>query len=250
MTYDILRYMVNRIYERDKRKEIVLKGGTALLSKASKILPEMLRYTHDVDFHVGSEEEFKEVFTGIEDWLNSGTLNYIFTIVKVRELSGTSAGFVFDVEEFDGTVERVGIDLNIAPMSVITVTHLSDMHMPAYDEYTMLVDKLSAVLSGKTLRRVKDIYDIYLLLHMCDIEVKRLRLAASAKRPNMTVIYPFIPANMQQIEHAYDALTGISNKPPFEVIYPVVSNFIIGYIEDDIGDAQWNHSTKSWVGRC
>lgn len=94
---DILTYMVNRLGLKCKRGDLVLKGGLALEDKLRATAPDFLRYTHDIDLHVGSVETYTEVFGGIESWLNSGTKQYMFKSTKVRDFKNGSAGYDFVV---------------------------------------------------------------------------------------------------------------------------------------------------------
>lgn len=106
---DVLIYMVNRLSLKCTRGDLVLKGGLALEDKLRATAPDFLRYTHDIDLHVGSIETYTEVFGDIESWLNSGTNKYVFKSTKVRDFKNGSAGYDFIVSA--GTEQmRVGID--------------------------------------------------------------------------------------------------------------------------------------------
>lgn len=64
---DVLIYMVNRLSLKCTKGDLVLKGGLALEDKLRATAPDFLRYTHDIDLHVGSIETYTEVFGGYRE---------------------------------------------------------------------------------------------------------------------------------------------------------------------------------------
>lgn len=101
------------------------------------------------------------------------------------------------------------------------------------DNYTMLADKLSAMCTGKVLRRVKDVYDTYVLLHIENYDYKRLKKTIELKRPGTVVKmgYPFKPDMYEDLMHAFNQFHGIVNKPDFEEVVRLVSKFLWLYLE-------------------
>lgn len=245
--YDVLVYMVNRLSVRCSRGDLVLKGGTALNDKLKKELPAYFRETRDVDFHVGSVETYLEVFCDVEDWLNLGTELYTFSTVKVRNLSNTSAGFVFRVS--DGRFEdRVGIDLNISPINCITVDTTETFNIPTYDLYMMLADKMSVMCGHVIFRRIKDMYDIYVILHLRDIDKKVLKNSIQMKRPNSVSKSDFmiLPDNYEKLLHSYQKYRGFPNVKFIDVAC-LVTSFMWGFLEDREEFVIWDHNQLIWM---
>lgn len=231
--YDILIYMVNRISERDKERMLVLKGAAALSAKLINKHPEYLRFTHDIDLHVGSSDSVQRVFSDVTQWLNLGTDTYVFELHKDRRQLGNSGGYVFKVIARSGDICKVGIDYNVASLNLIATDIVPSIVCPVYDNYTMLADKLSAMCTGRLPRRVKDLYDIYVLLHLEDYVFPLLCCIAEHKRPDTVRKsgYPFNPESMQHIEHAYKSFQGIANKPALSELLEVVERFLVGYFD-------------------
>ena len=181
---DILTYIVNRLGLKCKRGDLVLKGGLALEDKLRIAAPDFLRYTHDIDLHVGSVETYTEVFGDIELWLNRGTDRFAFKTAKVRDFKNGSAGFDFIVT--DGADQaKVGIYLNVAPMHIISIDYSDTFNIPTYDIYTMLADKMAVMCNRVVFRRIKDLYDIYAILHLTDISYPQLWQRVERKRPGV-----------------------------------------------------------------
>lgn len=246
--YGVLVYMVNRLATRCSRGDLILKGGTALNEKLKRELPGYFRATRDIDFHVGSIETYREVFGDVEEWLNSGTDKYTFVTVKSRTSSNTSAGFVFEVS--DGVnKDRVGIDLNVSPINTITIDTTSTFTIPTYDLYMMLADKMSVVCSPSIYRRIKDIYDIFVILHLRDLNKAILRSSLDSKRPGIVCMENFmiLPDNYPQLSHAYEKYRGFPDVD-FIDIACLVTSFMWSYMSGREELTRWDHNQLIWVG--
>lgn len=211
---DVLIYMVNRLSLKCTRGDLVLKGGLALEDKLRATAPDFLRYTHDIDLHVGSIETYTEVFGDIESWLNSGTNKYVFKSTKVRDFKNGSAGYDFIVSA--GTEQtRVGIDLNVAPMQIISIDYTDTFSIPTYD--------------------------IYAILHLADISYAQLR-----QRPGVISQrnYMLLPEHYDSLQHAFTQFKGIEQHHDFDSIISVVSYFITKYMKGDV--VIWDHNQLIW----
>lgn len=242
---DVLIYMVNRLSLKCTKGDLVLKGGLALEDKLRATAPDFLRYTHDIDLHVGSIETYTEVFGDIESWLNSGTNKYVFKSTKVRDFKNGSAGYDFIVSA--GTEQmRVGIDLNVAPMQIISIDYTDTFSIPTYDIYTMLADKMAVMCNRVIFRRIKDLYDIYAILHLADISYAQLRQRVERKRPGVVSQrnYMLLPEHYDSLQHAFTQFKGIEQHHDFDSIISVVSYFVTKYMKGDV--VIWDHKQLIW----
>lgn len=242
---DVLIYMVNRLSLKCTRGDLVLKGGLALEDKLRVTAPDFIRYTHDIDLHVGSIETYTEVFGDIESWLNSGTNKYVFKSTKVRDFKNGSAGYDFIVSA--GTEQmRVGIDLNVAPMQIISIDYTDTFSIPTYDIYTMLADKMAVMCNRVIFRRIKDLYDIYAILHLADISYAQLWQRVERKRPGVVSQhnYMLLPEHYDSLQHAFTQFKGIEQHHDFDSIISVVSYFMTKYMKGDV--VIWDHNQLIW----
>lgn len=242
---DVLIYMVNRLSLKCTKGDLVLKGGLALEDKLRATAPDFLRYTHDIDLHVGSIETYTEVFGDIESWLNSGTNKYVFKSTKVRDFKNGSAGYDFIVSA--GTEQmRVGIDLNVAPMQIISIDYTDTFSIPTYDIYTMLADKMAVMCNRVIFRRIKDLYDIYAILHLADISYAQLWQRVGRKRPGVVsqCNYMLLPEHYDSLQHAFTQFKGIEQHHDFDSIISVVSYFMTKYMKGDV--VIWDHNQLIW----
>lgn len=118
--------------------------------------------------------------------------------------------------------------MQVGQLGVINITPGVNINLDEYDNYTMLADKITVVCSRKIFRRIKDIYDIYVLSMLQDYKMEVLVQTIKGKRPEFleSKRIMFRPDTMAELEHAYDKFTGIVNKPKFETVYNVSSNFV------------------------
>lgn len=230
---DILTYMVNRLGLKCKRGDLVLKGGLALEDKLRIAAPDFLRYTH-----VGSVETYTEVFGDIESWLNSGTKQYMY-------FKNGSAGYDFVVTAGMEQM-RIGIDLNVAPMHIISIDYTDTFNIPTYDIYTMLADKMAVMCNRVIFRRIKDLYDIYAILHLADISYAQLWQRVERKRPGVVSQrnYMLLPEHYDSLQHAFTQFKGIEQHHDFDSIISVVSYFMTKYMKGDV--VIWDHNQLIW----
>jgi hypothetical protein len=50
----------------------------------------------------------------------------------------------------------------------------------------------------------------------------------------------------QDVEHAYERLRGMTNKPPFDQVYEYVLSFIQPFANRDLTPRVWNSQKASW----
>lgn len=250
-TFNILCYMGNKIAEVDK-DNIVLKGGTALLDRVIDLKLPTMRITHDLDINISNENTYNLVFSNILRLLNDNNLGLDFSLKRHRGRKGTGEGFEFNVTCTDGRVLNFGIDMQIAQRGIIGTIPGVHINLREYDNYTMLVDKVSAASSTRIFRRIRDLYDIYILSKLQSYDMEILIQCIKAKRPElfMSKVNMFNSDTVKDLEHAYDMYEGIINKPEFAVIYEASSSFVLPIHEvmDSTGRyTHWNRLKASWM---
>lgn len=151
--------------------------------------------------------------------MNSGTNKYVFKSTKVRDFKNGSAGYDFIVSA--GTEQmRVGIDLNVAPMRIISIDYTDTFNIPTYD--------------------------IYAILRLADISYAQLWQRVERKRPGVVSQrnYMLLPEHYDSLQHAFTQFKGIEQHHDFDSIISVVSYFMTKYMKGDV--VIWDHNQLVW----
>lgn len=255
--YEILLFMANKIFEVTNGRNVVLKGGLALLDRIIICNPGLERVTRDIDLSIADEGTYDIIFSNILVIFNDNNIGLTFVINKHRGRRGAGEGYDFDVSTSYGSKHKLGIDMQIAQNGVIFTVPGNNIRLATYDSYSMLVDKISAVSSERIFRRTKDIYDIYALSILQDYSLNELVYRIMLKRPELreNAICMFRHDTIEKLAYAYDKLDGINMKPDFNVVYRTTSNFVAGAIiglkgKADKSEYIWKRGTNNWITRC
>ena len=142
-------------------------------------------------------------------------------------------------------VTIVKIDMNVKDDSVIEIDLLPGLDIPSYSYYTILSDKINVVSSSLIYRRIKDLYDLYAIVTTHNIDATKLNAAIDKKHNRSAFVNMLVPANFDDLIHAYNSFVGILNKPKFEEVYSVLSNFLCK-IYSDYPVIEWKCSERKW----
>lgn len=242
-TLFILQVMTRQIARSGYDRYFVLKGGTALLSMLRENNQDTyLRATQDIDLHVCSSDVWVQFKNNILGILNSNEYGISFSVISFKNRSLTSDSILLQAS-YQGNTYKLKIDMNVSPFNSISVCFLSTTGMNAYDCETMLADKISAVCSEKIFRRVKDVYDIYVLSQVGTYSYANIVNHIRAKRPEFfnNRVWMFHPQYYDALNHAYDKYKGIYNKPDFKVIFEICSCFVSPFVCYNVSrDLFWN----------
>ena len=115
------------------------------------------------------------------------------------------------------------------------------------DNNTMLADKILVVSSHQVFRRIKDIYDIYVLAKLYYFRFSELNEQLHTKHPNAVLENYLIPDNAPDLMHAYNAYTGIVHKPKLSAVLTVCNNFLQPFYEQNGGNLIWDPNETMWV---
>ena len=110
----------------------------------------------------------------------------------------------------------------------------------------ILADKIS-VLSGRMIfRRAKDVIDVFALAHCVNVKTSEIRVVYD-RHPdrNVGAFGEFIDRR-HDVEHAYEMLKGIENKPPFDQVYKYLNQFLQPFISNDMAQKTWNCEKMIW----
>ena len=223
---------------------IIFKGAliTKLVLSENKF-KAISRQTVDIDANWTSEPPRADYLVDI---VNKALVNVSVDLYAklIREYGDKkSAGIVIVDKRTDYPVVEMDISINKVQESKIYT----------YDELTIkgvlpseiLADKVSVLSTSKIFRRAKDIVDVYALTHC--VEVSTTEIYASHER-NARVLGDFTEFSnrTKDLNHAYQKLRGIDNKPEFEIIYQHVSKFVRPFMFEHKMNKIWIPENSEW----
>lgn len=250
--YNILRITVQQIADSYYGKRMALKGGTALITKMiEQHREDLLRKTTDIDLHIADTGLWDAFCNDLETILNANNYNLIYKLINRRAMANTNYtcdSLKISVTDRNNITLEFKIDVNCKPWSTVTLTPLITLNnMYAYDNLTMLADKIHAVSTKTVYRRIKDMYDICVLAQFENYKSTDIIDAIERKRPEFYTsneIIPIMQADYNQLEHAYIKFTGIRNKPDFKIVCNMCKDFLLPiYLKER--NLQWN--LQQWI---
>lgn len=181
--------------------------------------------------------------TTIRDALS--TFNNTFEVVVTREYGqGKSAGLAIkDIVTGD---KIVSIDIDIKPISDYKTYYYGEASINGVLVNQILADKLCTISSDAVYKhRVKDVIDVYALSRCIEINAKDI--IDTCKRSGREIqTFDSLFNKTKEIEHAYDKLKGIENKPLFSEVFPFICKFVKPFINKDLTNAIWNPTSYAW----
>lgn len=111
----------------------------------------------------------------------------------------------------------------------------------------MLSDKITVVSSQKIHIRIKDLYDLCVLISLydftyCDVIEHIRKKHSGVKLENM-----LLSNNFSSLEHAFSKYEGISNKPNIMTIISLAQAFLHPIYCSNKVDMLWKKEISAWV---
>lgn len=162
------------------------------------------------------------------------------SISPFREFSAQkSAGFKI----FDEHQERIfGIDLRVHANPHAKKYPLNYQGSTVFIQGVflsqMLADKLCAMSSHKIFRRAKDLIDVYLLSYAAQfnfIDILQTIQHSGRKLENFNGFCQ----QKAELQHAYEKLDRVKNKPDFMVLYNRLQTFLAPFLEQKLTSLEW-----------
>ena len=252
---DIYKYLVdtaNLISQSRFSDKMILKGGSVLISKMiENNRLDLYRKTTDLDMHCDKREVWIDFYTNIESILNSNKLGYVYKIIDRRSQrkgfdKSDSIKFSLSDTNFDKAIE-FKIDMNINSNAIITCDYSPILNMTTYDALTMLSDKITVVSSQKIYRRIKDLYDLCILVSLYDFTYYDVIEHIRKKHSGVKLEDMIISDNFSSLEHAFSKYEGISNKPNIMTIIALAKTFLQPIYCSNKVDMLWKKEISAWV---
>lgn len=110
-----------------------------------------------------------------------------------------------------------------------------------------LADKIKVAVSPKIYRRVKDLYDLYVICTTMDVPIADIRDDFLAKLPDFPEISEY---DLESLQHAYGKLRVSGLKPPFEDLFDTTTSFIFPLLDyvysEEVKGITWKSKVGVW----
>ena len=223
---------------------IIFKG--ALITKlilAENGYTSLERKTVDIDANwIGTPPPVSE----IENIINRSliTLDGRFRAEIFREYDDKKSAGLYIIEN-ETNDKVVKMDIDIKPICGSKTYHYGEIGIRGVLANEILADKIS-VLSGRLVfRRAKDLIDVYALTHCVKVQTAEIFEVIANKSLVLDSFAEFL-TRWKDIEHAYNKLSGIDGKPPFNDVYPYLKKFVFPFVQKDKTLRTWNDKKQTW----
>lgn len=116
----------------------------------------------------------------------------------------------------------------------------------AYTIERVIVDKLSVISTNKVCRRIKDLYDLSIIILNYKVYNQQI-INSFNKYKRCLGDFNWFYNEQEKLEHAYRKYDGIFNKPTFKEVYYPVLIFVNGFDRDKDKDLVWCREQQEWL---
>lgn len=227
---------------------LVFKGGLILqnLIKTETDL-NTFRGTNDIDIDCGDFSITESVLVSkIREALDAIGFSSLFVACHREFGENRAAGFEIRESTADDKV-LFSIDISRKHNKWVKQYYIWDnMAIIGSSTEKMAADKICAVSEKTVYRRIKDIYDLYLLSFISGIKLSKIReiMKETNRFPGE---FNQFRMNIDALRHAYSEFKGIVNKPSFESIYSRTFDFCVPFITDSSANGEWCVNDGMWI---
>ena len=248
------------IFETQTDHNITLKGGMLLYASHYKTNDsKIIRKTTDIDLdYNGTHDSCKNFIHNTVSSLNKrNKLNLTYKIKNIRgfDKSPNSTSVKLLITTKDNEVHEISIDINMDFKNPITTKfNVKDVSIKGYSIVEVVVDKLKVILSEKLPRRIKDLYDLYIITQLYDLESMKItkRFLNKYNKHNDNYNIETYVRTMGNSKIAYNKYIGLPTHLSYETINETVIEFItviLYNINGGIENYIWKRNTlgiKTW----
>jgi hypothetical protein len=149
------------------------------------------------------------------------------------------------------------LDINVGHCSTVQNICINSKEYKVNSVYGVIADKLSAIYSRKLFRRIKDLYDVYVLISNFDFDLSHIYNTLELKHrflEDNRYIYGIEQVtgnddNLYDLKHAWCATVDKISYIPvtFDDCYNKVLQFIFPITSGVRENLYWNHLTAVWI---
>ena len=98
----------------------------------------------------------------------------------------------------------------------------------------------------KIFRRTKDLIDVYALTHCVEVQTSEIIKIITNKHLDLGGFNEFL-TRRNDVEHAYNKLRGVENKPSFDEVYLYLTRFVYPFAQNDKSPRIWSSRKQTWT---
>ena len=221
--YNIAYAIINALY--NANLPIVFKGMTVTRLALIENNISFSRETRDIDGDwTGDRISLSELEKVINDALSN--LNNIY-VKAFRDYSDrTSAGF----DIYQNEIKISSFDLSIRKNEFVKLYDVNGIRFYGQTINKMIADKITVISTNKVFRRSKDLLDLYYLSTITNISKNNI-IDIISKCNNTLGNFNELINSKKDVEHAYNSMYWIENKPSFEDVYDCCINIAKKFIK-------------------
>lgn len=218
-TQEVLDYIFLSLCARVSVASLQLHGGYLM----NKLLPNTSRATTDLDISICEKEQYNHIISTLKEIAEQMQSEGIISNYRYKETVSTECTGGVDLYRVNGK-SKVGLDIGIRQEKFLTVYNINPIgDVLGFSIERMLCDKLRAVYSKTRLRRVKDLYDIYIIVTSFDIDMHKVKDVLHVEGTLDMEECPMKQVILEEYEVAYSKLrvealygTPTRRKPEFQ----------------------------------
>jgi hypothetical protein len=223
---------------------LVFKG--ALITKL--ILAEygytaLERQTRDIDANwIGVPPPMSELENTVNRSLK--TMDGEFRAKAFREYGDKKSAGLYIIE--NATDEKiVTMDIDIRPICGSKTYHYGEVGIRGVLANEILADKITVLSGIRLFRRAKDLVDVYALTYCVEVLTIKIFEVIKSKQLDLGGFDELL-TRRNDVEHAYNKLQGVENKPPFDDIYLYLKEFVYPFVQKDETPRIWSSGNREW----
>ena len=197
---------------------IAVKGGLLLKASLQEHQSDIDRKTTDIDGNwLKQTPDMEEMRKNLEKAVQMSYPDYQ---VITRRPYGEKQSAGFHIVKDNITLTHIDIDVNkITPTRLYMINGIKFQGIPMEQ---VLCDKIAVLSSQQLMRRTKDLLDVYAITQNIPYDKQTvIELLSNRKLGDFSTLY----TQKYNIEHAYEKLRGVTNKPEFQQVYNSVTNY-------------------------
>lgn len=219
---------------------IVFKGAMILKFLLAENNPTLVnRDTRDID---GDWTSINTSMQELEHILSEAVRRADPTL-SVRPFRNFAHNRAAGFDIVDGDSYRLfGVDLNISQnynAQEYTICHEGKrIAFHGVSLSKMLADKICAMSSQKIFRRAKDLIDVYILSYAAQFNFLDI-IQIQRQYHQELGDFKCFRERKSDLQHAYEKLRGVKNKPDFMVLYDRLQTFLAPFLEQKLTSLEW-----------
>ena len=226
-TRDIEKVLYRIVEELSKEKApIIFKGALALKDLLYMNNPDLLidRKTTDIDANWIEEYNKDKIISIIDRAVK--IVNPDYKVELYREPASHKSLGLKILDKDNSVFAKMDIDIMDNPFYIECT--INDINIKYSDFNKMMSDKLFSISNDFVFRRAKDLLDIYLIIKDNKINKEDIEKVLNYENRKLGDFSAMLNGK-KELEHAYNTLEGIKNKPDFNIVW----NSILDYLTNE-----------------